>query len=163
MPRGSPNSGWLPDLSVGFHMEFDGDYWETGPEIMGSLPVFDRNQGDVLEHESELEAARARYVAAATRVRAVVRAVRNRAVSVGARAREYRDAILPIRKRVLTETIRQYNAMQLSVFKPSTHAVSRVASKWRISTRFASTGIHVQRSTSPSRGARPMSNFAVRR
>jgi outer membrane protein TolC len=109
--------GWLPDLSVGVHAERDDESWEIGPMVSGTLPLFDRQQGRVLSEESEFDALRERYVATAVAIRSAVRAGRNRLKSAEERARHYRTIILPLRERVVAETLLQYNAMQVGVFQ----------------------------------------------
>lgn len=109
--------GWLPDLNVGVRAEHDGEVWEIGPSISGTLPLFDRQQGRLQSHESEFWALRERYVATAIAVRAAVRSTRNRLRSTGERARHYRTVILPLRERIVAETLLQYNAMQVGVFE----------------------------------------------
>jgi hypothetical protein len=50
-------------------------------------------------------------------VRASVRAARNRAITTELLARRYREVLLPARERVFEQTLLQYNAMQLDVFR----------------------------------------------
>ncbi|MDQ3034842.1 MAG: TolC family protein [Myxococcota bacterium] len=109
--------GLVPDITVGFHAELDGDRWEYGPEMSIALPVLSQGQGRVLARESELEGMRERYVGTAIAVRASVRAARNRAVTTELLARRYRDVLIPARARVFEQTLRQYNAMQVDVFR----------------------------------------------
>lgn len=110
-------SGWLPELNVEVHAEHDGSYWEVGPALTGQLPLFDRQQGDVLSQQAELGALRERYVAQAVAIRAATRAARARASSALARAQRYRDVLLPLRERVVKQTLLEYNAMQVGVFQ----------------------------------------------
>jgi outer membrane protein TolC len=113
----SESEGWLPDLRAGVQAERDGDSWSIGPKISGTLPLFDRRRGDVQTLEARFWALRERYVATALSVRAGVRAARNRLQSAEERARHYRGVILPLRERVVAETVLQYNAMQVGVFQ----------------------------------------------
>lgn len=110
-------AGWMPDLNLGVHAERDGKIWEVGPALIGTLPVFDRQQGRVLSLESEFSALRERYVATAVSLRAAIRVARNRLKSAEERVRHYRTVILPLRERVVSETVLQYNAMQIGVFQ----------------------------------------------
>ncbi len=109
--------GWLPDLTLGLHAEHDGTFWEVGPALTGRLPVFDRQQGNVISRQAELDAGRERYVGTAIQIRASVRAARARALTAQARARMYRDTMLPLRARILQQTVLQYNAMTVGVFQ----------------------------------------------
>lgn len=109
--------GLVPDLTVGFHAELDGDRWEYGPEMSIALPIFSQGQGRVLAREAELEGLRERYVGLAIAVRASVRAARNRARTTELLAERYREVLVPARARVYERTLEQYNAMQVDVFR----------------------------------------------
>lgn len=113
----SEAAGWIPDLNVGVVAEKEDGIWDIGPAISGTLPLFDRQQGRALSFESEFWALRERYVATAVTLRAAVRAGRNRLRSAEERARHYRNVVLPLRERVVAETVLQYNAMQIGVFE----------------------------------------------
>ncbi len=110
-------AGWLPDLNVGVHADRDNGVWAVGPSVTGTLPVFDRLQGQRLSLESEFWAMRERYVATAVGLRAAMRAARNRLLSAQTRAQHYRTVILPLRERLVAETRLHYNAMQIGVFQ----------------------------------------------
>jgi cobalt-zinc-cadmium efflux system outer membrane protein len=109
--------GVLPDLSVAVHAERFGPYWELGPALQGRLPLFDRKQGTTMTLEAELDALKESYVATAVEVRAAVRATQVRMLSALGRAQQQRDVLVPLRKRVLEETLKTYNAMHVSVFE----------------------------------------------
>lgn len=109
--------GGLPHLGAGFHGEYDSRHWELGAHVTFGLPIFDRAQGRVQAASAEFQGLRERTVAAGVAVRASLRQARNRVESSAARARHYRDVLLPARERALKETLLQYNAMQLSVFQ----------------------------------------------
>jgi outer membrane protein TolC len=111
------SQGWLPDLSLGVHADRESDVWAVGPALSGTLPLFDQQQGNVLSRRSEFEALRERYVAHAVLIRAAVRAAHARALSAEARVLQYRETVLPLRERVVKETVLQYNAMQVGVFQ----------------------------------------------
>lgn len=113
----SRTAGILPHIEGGLHAEHDGFAWEVGAHVTLGLPVFDRGQGREAAARAEVMSLRERYVAAAVGLRAAARAAMNRVESAAARSRHYRSALLPARKKALAETILQYNAMQLSVFR----------------------------------------------
>jgi outer membrane protein, heavy metal efflux system len=110
-------SGWLPDLNVGVRAEHDGTAWGLGPALSGQLPLFDRQQGNVISRRAEFQALRERYVADAIGIRATMRATRARAISAQERARHYRETVLPLRENVVSQTLLHYNAMQVGVFQ----------------------------------------------
>lgn len=110
-------AGWLPELNLGVHAEHDGRHWEAGPSLVGSLPLFDRRQGDLISLQAELDAQRQRYLANAVGIRAAVRSARARALSAEARVRHYRQTLLPLREQLVQQTVLEYNAMQVGVFQ----------------------------------------------
>lgn len=110
-------AGLLPHLEGGVHGEHDGFSWEVGAHLTLGLPVFDRGQGREAAARAEVMSLRERYVATAVALRAAARSAMNRVESAAARAGHYRKALLPARKKALAETILQYNAMQLNVFR----------------------------------------------
>ena len=110
-------AGILPDLSAGVSAEKHDGIWFVGPSVHGTVPMFDRLQGSRIAQEAELEGLRERYQANAIEIRATLRAARDRALSAQARAEQYRDTVLPLRERVVQQTLLQYNAMQIGVFQ----------------------------------------------
>jgi cobalt-zinc-cadmium efflux system outer membrane protein len=110
-------AGVLPDLSVGVSAEKHEGHWLVGPEVHGSLPLFDRQQGARIAAQAQLDSLRERYVAQAIEIRAVLRAVRDRARSAEERVRRYQTTLLPLREHVVHESLLQYNAMQIGVFQ----------------------------------------------
>jgi outer membrane protein, heavy metal efflux system len=111
------SEGAIPDLTLGVSGEYDGEQWAVGPALSGRLPLFDRKQGGVLSARAQVDQARARAAASAVELRSAVRAVHARVVASRERAEQYRVVLLPLRHKVLEQTLRQYNAMQLGVFQ----------------------------------------------
>jgi cobalt-zinc-cadmium efflux system outer membrane protein len=110
-------AGVLPDLSVGVSAERHEGLWFVGPQLSGNLPLFDRQQGNRISFEAELDALRERYLADAVNIRAAMRAARDRALSAQARLKQYRETLLPLRERVVQQSVLHYNAMQIGVFQ----------------------------------------------
>lgn len=110
-------AGWLPQLTLGAHAEQEEEGWMVGPALHGSLPLLDRQQGNVLSQQAELDALRQRYTAQAISVRAATRSARIRAAASERRVRTYREQVLPLREQVLRQTLLEYNAMQIGVFQ----------------------------------------------
>lgn len=112
--------GMLPEVLVDVHALIGdpvaGDSFAVGGGIGVRLPIFDRGDGLVAEHEHALDAAFERYVGLAVDVRSEAREARARVESSGARVRHYGSVVLPARQRVLDEVLLQYDAMQVSVF-----------------------------------------------
>ncbi|MEZ4298771.1 MAG: TolC family protein [Polyangiaceae bacterium] len=110
-------AGILPHIEGGLHGEHDGFAWELGAHVTLGLPVFDRGQGREAAARAEVMSLRERYIAMAVGLRAGVRTALNRVESAAARARHYKAAVIPAQKKALAETILQYNAMQVGVFR----------------------------------------------
>ena len=113
----SAAAGTLPDLSVGVSAERHEGYWVVGPAVHGSLPLFDRQRGTRISVEARAAALRESYQAEAITIRAITRAARDRMVSARKRVHQYRETVLPLRERVVHQSVLQYNAMQIGVFQ----------------------------------------------
>lgn len=119
--------GRLPDISVDVHVlhgrpEASGGGSQDAALRFGSgvsvgIPLFDRRQGARAAVEAELDAAIARYDGAAIAIRSSARQAHNRLVSAHARVRHFEDALRQLQQRVLEETLLQYDAMQVDVFR----------------------------------------------
>jgi outer membrane protein TolC len=121
----SRSEGWIPDIEVDVHSLYghpeepaaDASLWRFGAGVSLSVPLFDRNQGTALRHESELDADAERLHAMAVDLRSAVREAKGGVASSFARATHYRDRILPGQSRVVDQTLLQYNAMQIGIFQ----------------------------------------------
>lgn len=108
----------IPSLEVGATAEKESDeVWGVGPSVAVPIPVFDQGQARVARSAAELRRVQHEYYALAVRVRSTARAVLDRLQGAGDRARYYRDILLPLQERIVSEAQLQYNAMQLGVFE----------------------------------------------
>jgi cobalt-zinc-cadmium efflux system outer membrane protein len=108
----------LPELGVGVSASRgDGGEWEAGPAVRFGLPIFDQQQGPRARAWAELRRARNEFTATAVELRARARAVRQRVLESYAEARHLRDVVLPLRQRVVDETLLHYNAMNATPFE----------------------------------------------
>lgn len=119
-------AGWIPDVSVdvhGLHGDPEegeagtSDDWRLGAGVSLEIPLFDRRQGTAASLEAQFDAMLESYYGLAVDVRSAAREARSRVMSAHARARQYRDVILPAQRRVTQQTLLQYNAMQLGIFQ----------------------------------------------
>lgn len=114
---------WLPTLGVGVAAarRQDGSApdarWEIGPAVRIGLPIFDPGAGERTRAWAALHRAENELAATAVDLRANARAVRERVLGAHAEARHLRDVVLPLRQKILDETLRQYNAMNASTFE----------------------------------------------
>lgn len=108
-------SGAIPELRAGAAAEREEGLWEVGPVVEVELPLFDQNAGESIAAQASLDALRQRFAGTAVRIRAAVRAARSRLLASRDRAIHYRDVVLPLRQRIVDQSLLHYNAMQLDV------------------------------------------------
>jgi len=118
--------GLLPDVTLGARARhaasdapevLDGqDPWSYGAGVRVELPVFDRGQGATRASEAAFDGELERYHGLAVEVRSAAREAAAELESAAARARQYAQVIVPAQRKVLDETLLQYDAMQVSVY-----------------------------------------------
>jgi cobalt-zinc-cadmium efflux system outer membrane protein len=91
--------------------------WSAGPAFSLPIPLFNQGQPASSAAAAELRRARQRYAALAVEVRSRARAAWSRVDAARARAAYYQKVILPLRERIVDQTQRQFNAMQVSPFQ----------------------------------------------
>lgn len=118
--------GWVPDMSVGVRGERelpeggeagDDHPWVIGAGLRVAIPLFDRRSGAQAAQAAEFDSLLERYHGRANDLRSALREARSRLVSAHARARHQERIVVPARKRVLEQTLLQYNAMQVGIFQ----------------------------------------------
>ncbi len=106
------------ESSIGASAERDGDGdWSIGPAFQLPISLFNQGQPALARATATMRALQNNYSAQAVRVRSELRATASRVLTLKARAQHYRDVIIPLRHRVLEETQKQYNAMQVGAFQ----------------------------------------------
>lgn len=110
-------AGALPRVRAGVAVRREDQEWTFGPALSVGLPIFSQNQGMLVTQEAQLSVLERRYEGRAIELRSLVRRARNRMVIARERERFLRETLLPLRQRVLDETVAQYNAMNASVFQ----------------------------------------------
>ncbi|HLL21164.1 MAG TPA: TolC family protein, partial [Kofleriaceae bacterium] len=108
---------WLPELGVGVAASRADDGWEVGPALSIGIPLLNQQQGPRARANAEIRRARNEAMGTATALRATARATRQRVLTAYAEARHTREVVLPLRQRILDETLKQYNAMNASTFE----------------------------------------------
>ena len=106
----------VPEVSLGAAGERRDGRWEVGPLVEFPIPLFDQGQARLGRALAELRRTQQEYYALGVRIRATARALRERVQDAQDRALYYRDILLPLRERIVSETQLQYNAMQRGVF-----------------------------------------------
>lgn len=87
-----------------------------GPSFELTLPLFDQGQGWLAEVKARWRRATAAYASMAVQVRSEIRRAELQLTTTRARARFYRQRMLPLQQQVVEQTQLQYNAMQIGVF-----------------------------------------------
>lgn len=108
---------WLPELGVGVAADHADGRWDLGPALSIGIPLFNQQQGPRARASAELRRARNEAIATAVAIRSRAREVRQRVLGAFAEARHLRDVVLPQRQRLVEETLKQYNAMNVSTFE----------------------------------------------
>jgi cobalt-zinc-cadmium efflux system outer membrane protein len=109
---------WLPEVAIGAAgAKREGGDWEIGPALRIGLPIFDQQQGPRAAANAERRRAEHELAATAIDLGARAQAAKARALATYDEARRMKDVVLPLRKRVLDETLLQYNAMNASSFE----------------------------------------------
>jgi outer membrane protein, heavy metal efflux system len=105
-------------LDFGIESERETDtQTRTGPTFAIELPIFNQGQARIVRGEAALRQAQDRFEALAVDVRSQIRELRDQLVSKRVTAESYQEELLPIERRILKESLANYNAMQISNFE----------------------------------------------
>lgn len=110
-------TSWMPEIEVGVSGKREGESWQLGPALALSIPIFDMGQGARAGAWARLRQVQHQYRAQAIEIRSTARALGQRYEAARTRALHLRDVVLPLRARILEETVLQYNAMNASPFE----------------------------------------------
>ncbi len=107
---------FLPGLYLGAVAEHDEEGWAAGPAArlalpLGGGPVAMARRDQALHRQAQHE-----LYATAVELRSVARAARLTAHGTYAEAAQLRDVVVPLRRRILEETLLHYNAMNADTF-----------------------------------------------
>jgi len=108
----------LGALDFGIQSERETDaQTRTGPTFAIELPIFNQGQARVGGGEAALRQAQDRFEALAIDVRSEIRELRDELASRREIARFYQDELLPGQRRILNESLINYNAMAIGNFE----------------------------------------------
>ena len=109
---------WLDgsELGAGAERETEGG-WEVGPSLSIPIPIFDLGGASAGEAAARLRQAVQRYHATAIRTRAAARLASENLRSARARVEQHQQSLLPLHDRIVSQSLLQYNAMQISPFQ----------------------------------------------
>jgi cobalt-zinc-cadmium efflux system outer membrane protein len=102
--------GWLPELKAGVSAE-RGEAWAVGPAVELELPIFYQGQGEAGMANAELLQQQNVYADTAVRVRAKARELAAYLRAARAAVIQYRDVVLPLKRKIVAQTLLEYNAM----------------------------------------------------
>jgi outer membrane protein TolC len=108
---------FLPEFGLGASVVNHGLGWEVGPTVRLGIPLFDHRAGQRARARAELTRAEETLTATAVELRAHARATRIRALAAYQEARHIRDVVLPLRQKIVDETLLHYNAMNANPFE----------------------------------------------
>jgi cobalt-zinc-cadmium efflux system outer membrane protein len=90
--------------------------WGVGPAAAVSIPIFDTGSARSAAAQASLREQAARYAALAVEIRSAARVFRERSTALRDRAAYVRQVLLPLRSRLVRETLQNFNAMQIGAF-----------------------------------------------
>jgi cobalt-zinc-cadmium efflux system outer membrane protein len=104
------------DFGVDSERETDSQT-RTGPTFAIELPIFNQGQPRIARGEAVLRQEEAKFEALAIDVRSQIRELRDQLITKRQIARFYQDELLPNQRRILEESLKNYNAMQMTDFE----------------------------------------------
>ena len=108
----------LPDASAGASAEREHDgTWETGPSVSVPIPLFDTGNAQVAAAAARWRQSKRQYESLIVQVHGEVRRAVNHVALASASVKYLHDSVLPLRDRIVHETLLQYNGMAMSVFQ----------------------------------------------
>jgi cobalt-zinc-cadmium efflux system outer membrane protein len=109
---------FMPHVGAGVTLTREGEEgWHAGPAVTLSVPIFDWGQGRRAAAWATVRREQHGYAAQAIEVRAAARTVREDVLAGEAQLARIRDKLLPLRERLIDESVKQYNAMNLGPFE----------------------------------------------
>jgi cobalt-zinc-cadmium efflux system outer membrane protein len=107
----------VPEFEVGAEAERDDREWSIGPAVALPIPLFDQGQAQRASARAAVLKAQESYAWLAVRIRSAARVERARLLKARQTVQYYRKHILPLTKQILDQTLLEYNAMQIGVFR----------------------------------------------
>jgi cobalt-zinc-cadmium efflux system outer membrane protein len=120
----SRTEGWMPHIEVDYHALVGAPpsspnvgTVRSGGGISLSVPLFNQKRGQTRAAEAAFDGRLERHIGMTVDIRSTARELGNRLRAHHGAARHIATVVLPAQRRVLDETLLQYNAMQLGVFE----------------------------------------------
>ncbi len=111
--------GLVPAVGAGVaaERELEGGTWSLGPAIEIEIPLFDQRQAAAASAGARVQQREQEFAALAVQIRADVRRAWVRMAAARERAEHYQAVVLPLRHQIVSETLKEYNAMQVGVYQ----------------------------------------------
>jgi cobalt-zinc-cadmium efflux system outer membrane protein len=108
----------VPELGIGAAAaEREPGQWEVGPAVRVGVPLFDLQQGPRARALAQERTAVAEIVAEDNELSSAVARVKGHVAQAFREAHQLRDVVIPLRQRVLDQTVLHYNAMDATPFE----------------------------------------------
>jgi outer membrane protein, heavy metal efflux system len=104
------------DFGAESERETDGQT-RTGPTFAVELPIFNQGQAGIKRGEAALRRAEDKFEALAIEIRSKIGELRDELASKRQIARFYQEELLPDQRRILSESLLNYNAMEIGNFE----------------------------------------------
>jgi len=121
----------ISEMEAGAVGERDDGEWEAGPSIALPIPLFDQGQARIAAATAQLRKAEETMTAQAIEIRSNARMLRGRINASYEAARFHRDEVLPLREKIVQDTLKQFNAMQVSTFQLLTARTQQIEAQRR--------------------------------
>ena len=110
--------GLLPHFELGAvaKREAGDGAWGFGPEVSTAIPIFDQGTAKVLASNALARQRMARHEHLSVEVASAARRFTERARALRDRELYVRETYVPLRTRLVTETLQTFNAMQIGAF-----------------------------------------------
>ena len=109
---------FLGALDFGIESERETDsQTRTGPTFAIELPIFNQGQARIARGEAALRQSEDKFEALAVDIRSQIRELQDELASKREIARFYQDELIPDQRRILNESLMNYNAMAIGNFE----------------------------------------------
>jgi cobalt-zinc-cadmium efflux system outer membrane protein len=107
------------EAAIGVSAERDASdhEWGLGPAVRMPVPIFNTGQTATLAAQAELRRTEDAFYAIAVEIRTAVRLARHRLELARVRSAYMDHEVVPLRERIVAQTLLQYNAMAASPFQ----------------------------------------------
>jgi outer membrane protein, heavy metal efflux system len=111
--------GLIPEASAGVvsEREVESGDWSVGPSLEIPIPIFDQRQARLAIARARQRQSQENFAALAVEIRSDVRRAWTELDAARSRATYYERVLLPLRRRIVQETQREYNAMLVGVYQ----------------------------------------------